>query len=89
MYPLKTTDLVAKEMKKTRLALSEWRKPAAVMFSDGDPIHGAQYQVFRDLIPTGNGPHSTRIKDAGHFLQEDKGEEIAERILEFLRQPAS
>ena len=71
-------------MKQTRAVLSDWQKPCLVMFSDSDPILGGAHTFFRRLIPTaGDQPHIT-IEDAGHFLQEDKGEEIAAQIVAFL-----
>jgi haloalkane dehalogenase len=36
------------------------------------------------LIPTAKNEPAITIRDAAHFLQEDKGEEIAENIRQFL-----
>ena len=60
-----------------------WDKPALVLFSDSDPIFSpAHAERLAALIP-GAGPAEI-VAGAGHFLQEDKGEEIAERIVRFL-----
>jgi haloalkane dehalogenase len=72
------------EMKRARLGLKEWNKPALVMFSDSDPILGGAHQFFHDLIPSARDHPKITIRGAGHFLQEDKGEEIAEHIVAFL-----
>ena len=59
------------------------RRPALVLFSDSDPIFStvaAEHMASR--IP-GAGPAET-VVGASHFLQEEKGEEIAERIVRFL-----
>jgi haloalkane dehalogenase len=63
--------------------LSRWDKPALVAFSDSDPVfpYPRAGQFFCDLIP-GAG-EQVRIEGAAHFLQEDRGEEIAERIVQF------
>jgi len=74
----------AAEMKRTRAVLSKWDKPTLVMFSDNDPILGGAHEFFRELIPTAKDQPKITIRDAGHFLQEDRGEEIAERIVAFL-----
>jgi haloalkane dehalogenase len=54
------------------------------MFSDSDPITGAAAPWFRRLIPTAKDQPEITIEKAGHFLQEEKGEEIASYILRFM-----
>ncbi len=74
----------AAEMRFTKDTLSQWRKPVLVMFSDGDPITRGGEEFFRALIPTARKQPHIVIKNAGHFLQEDKGEVIAKHILNFM-----
>ena len=54
------------------------------MFSDGDPITAGGDEFFRRLIPSAKEEPQITIHDAGHFLQEDKGEQIAEEIRQFI-----
>jgi haloalkane dehalogenase len=73
----------AAKMLEVRAALQLWEKPALVLFSDSDPIFptvAAEHMASR--IP-GAGPAEI-VSGAGHFLQEEKGEEIAGRIVRFL-----
>ena len=64
-------------------ALASWNKPALVCFSDSDPVFPpAVGQSLARLIP---GARFSLIRDAGHFLQEEKGPEIASEILAFVR----
>ena len=73
----------AAKMLEVRAALERWEKPALVLFSDSDPIFStvaAEHMASR--IP-GAGP-AEFVAGAGHFLQEEKGEEIAARIVRFL-----
>jgi haloalkane dehalogenase len=74
----------AAEMRAVADELSRWEKPALVGFSDSDPVfpYPRAGQVFCDLIP-GAG-EQVRIEGAAHFLQEDRGERIAEEIVRFL-----
>jgi haloalkane dehalogenase len=76
----------AAEMKAVIDALSGWDKPALVAFSDSDPVFPfpKSGQVFCDMIPTAG--EQVKIEGAAHFLQEDRGEQIAQHVLE-LTQP--
>lgn len=74
----------AAELRTAREKLSRWDKPTLVMFSDGDPITQGGDRFFRDLIPTASDQPEITITQAGHFLQEEKGEEIAQHILDFM-----
>ncbi|MFW9914625.1 MAG: haloalkane dehalogenase [Candidatus Thorarchaeota archaeon] len=84
IVPLSPNDPGAAEIKEARQKLQKWDKPAIIMFSDNDPVLGGAAKFFRRLIPTTTDQPEITIKDAGHFLQEDKGEEIAQYIIDFL-----
>ncbi len=74
----------AEKMREVADALGRWEKPALVAFSDTDPVfpHPRAGNRFVDLIPTVE--EQVTIEGAAHFLQEDRGELIAEEILRFL-----
>lgn len=83
LVPLDEDDPAVPAMREVLDELSRWDKPALVAFSDSDPVfpYPKAGEVFRDLIP--GAADQVKIEGASHFLQEDRGEVIAERILEW------
>jgi len=65
-------------------ALSQFDKPFLTAFSDQDPVSKGGDKLFQKLIPGCNGQAHMTIEGGGHFLQEDKGEQLAEVMLEFI-----
>ena len=66
-----------------REALRTWDRPALVLFGDSDPIFAPEVaHAISRLIP-GALPAEI-VSNAGHYVQEDAGEELAVRIVEFL-----
>lgn len=64
--------------------LRTFTKPWLCAFSDKDPITAGGDALFLREVPgTAGQPHVT-ISDAGHFLQENKGEELAHIIVDFI-----
>ena len=84
LVPIRPDDAGAAESRRTRDALRGWDKPALIMFSDSDPVTAGGDRFFRKLIPTAKDQPEIVIQGAGHFLQEEKGEEIAAHIADFL-----
>src|SRR5262249_24007889 len=66
-------------------ALSTLDKPFLVAFSDGDPITGQLAPILRRVVKGAAGLAHPTIGNAGHFLQEDAGPELAEAVVSFVR----
>ncbi|WP_431189729.1 hypothetical protein [Alteromonas gracilis] len=54
-------------------------------FGDSDPVTAGGDRIFQKLIPGCQGIEHVTIKGGGHFIQEDKGEELAELLKQFIR----
>ncbi|QBF33082.1 haloalkane dehalogenase [Thalassococcus sp. S3] len=64
--------------------LSEFEKPWLTAFGADDKIMAGVDQVFQKRIPGAAGQPHTVLPDAGHFLQEDVGPELAEVVNRFI-----
>ncbi len=69
-------------------SLERFDRPFLTAFSDGDPITRGADRVLQARIPGAAGMPHTTIGGAGHFLQEDKGEELARVVLDFIEKTA-
>ena len=85
LVPASPDDPAAAANRKAWDVLKEWDKPFLVAFSDSDPITKGAERVLKKLIPGASRQPHTTIEGGGHFLQEDKGEELAEVVVAFMR----
>jgi haloalkane dehalogenase len=64
--------------------LAAWDKPVLLAFSDSDPVTAGADRAFLEQVPgTAGQPHTT-IEGGGHFLQEDRGPELARVVADFV-----
>ena len=64
--------------------LTRWDKPFLTAFSDGDPITGAMAPILRKLVPGAAVREHPVVAGAGHFLQEDAGDELGRVVAAFM-----
>jgi haloalkane dehalogenase len=84
LVPISPDDPAAQANRQAWEVLSKFEKPFLTAFSDGDPITRGGEQIFQKRVPGANGQPHTVIKDGGHFLQEDQGEEFARVVVDFM-----
>lgn len=63
-----------------------WEKPFLTTFSNRDPITRGGETVWQTIVPGAKDVEHVKIRNAGHFLQEDKGPEIAQALIRFIRE---
>ncbi|MBI1815916.1 MAG: haloalkane dehalogenase [Deltaproteobacteria bacterium] len=85
LVPIAPDDPAAVPNRKAWEVLRRWQKPFLTAFSDSDPVTGGADRLLQDAIPGTKGQPHTTIIGGGHFLQEDKGEELARVVVDFIR----
>ena len=65
-------------------ALGRYNRPFLCAFSDSDPITRGADAVIAAHVPGARVHRAVTIKNAGHFLQEDKGEDLARVVTKFV-----
>ena len=63
----------------------QFTKPVLTLFGRLDTLLGtdAMQAEMRDRVPRAVGQAHYAYPDANHFIQEDKGEDLARRVVEF------
>jgi haloalkane dehalogenase len=84
LVPTSPDDPAAAANRAARQQLRAWDKPFLVAFSDRDPITGAMAPILKRAVPGAAGLHHPVIEGAGHFLQEDAGEQLGTVIADFI-----
>ena len=84
LVPMSEDEPMVAQQRQMREELGTWQKPALVAFSDSDPVFPFPKagDRFVDLIPSVS--EQAKIEGAAHFLQEDRGEQIADEMLRVL-----
>jgi haloalkane dehalogenase len=84
LVPTTPDDPASGDNRRAWESLRTFDKPFLCAFSDGDPItRGADRQFVAEVPGAAGRPHTT-IAGAGHFLQEDKGGELAAAVVDLI-----
>jgi len=86
LVPTGPDDPAAADNQAAWRVLDAFDKPFLCAFSDSDPITKGGDRVLLRRIPGTKGQAHTTIVGAGHFLQEDRGPELAAVIADFIAQ---
>jgi haloalkane dehalogenase len=85
LVPITPDDPASAPNRKAWEVLSKWEKPFLCTFSDSDPITKNADKALLSRVPGTKGQPHVTIAQGGHFLQEDKGEELATIIVSWLK----
>lgn len=85
LVPTRADDPASEANRAAWQVLSTSQMPFLLAFSDRDPITGAMAPILRKLLPGTRGLRHLTIHDAGHFLQEDAGDELGRAVADFIK----
>lgn len=84
LVPVSADDPEAPANRKAWQVLTQFEKPFLTAFSDQDPVTAGGDKVFQAKVPGCRDQAHVTVQGGGHFLQEDKGEELAEIVIKFI-----
>jgi haloalkane dehalogenase len=84
LVPTTSDDPAAPANRAAWESLRRFDRPFLCAFSDSDPITGGGDAILRAMIPGAAEHAPVTIASAGHFLQEDKGAELARMVARFV-----
>jgi haloalkane dehalogenase len=85
LVPTRPDDPASEANRAAWEVLSTSDLPCLLAFSDSDPITGAMAPIMAKIVPGAQGIDHPTIEDAGHFLQEDAGDELGRVVAAFMR----
>ncbi len=86
LVPTSPDDPAAADQRAAWEVLEHFDEPFLLCFSDSDPITAGGDAPFRAKVPGAQGQDHTTIEGGGHFLQEDRGPELARVLVDFIDQ---
>ncbi len=86
LVPTSPDDPAVQDQATAWEVLKKFEKPFMTAFSDSDPITKGGYRILQELIPGCKSVEHKTVVGGGHFLQEDKGEELAGMVCDFMDQ---
>ena len=72
-----------------RTVLEKWDKPFLTRWCPNDPVLGHLGQTFIERIPGAAGQPHRNFEPGGLFIQDDRGEDIADALIHWLDRSAS
>jgi haloalkane dehalogenase len=84
LVPIRPDDPASEANRAAWATLTASDTPALIAFADGDPITAAMGPILQRALPGAQGREHPTIENAGHFLQEDAGPDLAAAIVTFV-----
>ncbi len=86
LVPISPDDPASEANRAAWKVFSAWQKPFLTTFSNRDPVTRGGERPWQERVPGAKNREHVTIRNAGHFLQEDKGSELAAVFIKFIRE---
>jgi haloalkane dehalogenase len=84
LVPIRASDPANAANRRAWEALREWDRPLLTAFGDRDPFFRGVDRLLQRSVPGAAGQPHTTLPGAGHFIQEDAGEELGKVVADWL-----
>jgi haloalkane dehalogenase len=84
LIPIRNDMAGIAENRQAWTVLDRFEKPFLTAFSDRDPSTKPWEAVFRGRVPGAAGMPAIEIANAGHFVQEEQGEALAQALVKLM-----
>ena len=84
LVPIHPNDPAGPANERAWALFKAWHKPFITLFSTRDPVTKGGQVAWQRKVPGAQGQNHTQIRGAGHFVQEDKGQELARALIQYI-----
>ena len=84
LVPISEDDPESAANREAWKVLEKFDKPVLTLFGDSDPVTRGGEQVLRARVPGAEGQPHRIVEHGGHFIQEDKGAELADEMIRLI-----
>jgi len=88
LVPVRPDDPASEANRRAWEALGRYERPFLTAFGDSDPVTAGGDRPLKKHVPGAAGQPHVTLEKAGHFLQEDVGEELGAIVVKFVTSQA-
>ncbi|MBT4522974.1 MAG: haloalkane dehalogenase [Halieaceae bacterium] len=84
LVPILPNNVAIPDNKAAWKVLSQWQKPFITANSDNDPVTAGSDKVFQERVPGAKGQKHVTINGGGHFLQDERAQQLSDVVINFI-----
>jgi haloalkane dehalogenase len=84
LVPITPAHAAVAENEAAWATYEQWTKPFLTLACPGDPVLGQLHHEFVERVPGATGQPHQEFEPGGHFLQDDRGEDVAAALIAWM-----